>query len=173
MAIRLDVRVGALAPEVKDQVEDYYRNLTPSTSGSAGADLVNPFDAILWPVSFHKEAVPGVIAPESNTRYSYSFGISAAMYEDGRRISYMLVPRSSFGKCGLHMGNSIGIIDSDYNGILQANIYNIGNTGYRIMPGTRLFQIIHPALRTINEIRLVDSLPETSRGEGGFGSTGK
>ena len=43
----------------------------------------------------------------------------------------------------------------------------------KVDEGTRLFQIVAPDLGHIKEILLVESLPETARGEGGFGSTGK
>ena len=49
---------------------------------------------------------------------------------------------------------------------------NRGDKDYMIVPGQRLFQIVHPTLCPFN-VGVVDELSETDRGDGGFGSTGK
>jgi dUTP pyrophosphatase len=70
------------------------------------------------------------------------------------------------------MANSTGIIDKSYRGELKAPVWSMtGNSNVNV--GDRLFQIVAPDMGWIRNIRLVDSLPETSRGVGGFGSTGK
>jgi len=84
---------------------------------------------------------------------------------------YWLVPRSSIYKSGLMMANSVGVIDKSYRGELQAPVWSMfGNSEVQL--GQRLFQIVAPDMGWIRHIRLVDSLPETERGSGGFGSTG-
>lgn len=89
-------------------------------------------------------------------------------------VHYRLVPRSSICKTPLIMANSEGIIDRTYRGLIKAPVKNFNMTEpYGIEEGTRLFQIVAPDLGHIREICIVDSLPETVRGEGGFGSTGK
>lgn len=89
-------------------------------------------------------------------------------------VHYRLVPRSSICKTSLLMANSEGIIDRTYRGLIKAPVKNFNLTEpYEIKEGTRLFQIVAPDLGHIREIKLVDALPETVRGEGGFGSTGK
>jgi hypothetical protein len=89
-------------------------------------------------------------------------------------VHYFLAPRSSICKTPLQMANSMGIIDRSYRGPLMAPVRNVNPTSdYDIDEGTRLFQILAPDLGWIKEVRIVESLPETSRGEGGFGSTGK
>ena len=85
---------------------------------------------------------------------------------------YTLEPRSSIYKTGYMMANSRGIIDKTYRGELMAAIVSAGSQQTCIEKGTRLFQIIAPALGHIAEVAYVDSLPATVRGEGGFGSTG-
>ena len=88
---------------------------------------------------------------------------------------FTLEPRSSIYKTGYMMANSRGIIDLSYRGELKAPLISVAfplTLSQIIEPGTRLFQVIAPGLGYINEVAYVDSLPETVRGEGGFGSTG-
>jgi dUTP pyrophosphatase len=88
-------------------------------------------------------------------------------------ISYYLYPRSSMGaKTSLRLANSVGIIDAGYRGTLKAIVDNIDHDNPVIIPkGTRLFQICSPILGPIT-YENADTLSETSRGEGGLGSTG-
>ena len=84
---------------------------------------------------------------------------------------FYLLPRSSIYKSGLMMANSVGVIDKSYRGELKAPVWSMtGNSN--VSCGERLFQIVAPDMGWIRNIRLVDSLSETSRGSGGFGSTG-
>jgi len=85
---------------------------------------------------------------------------------------YTLEPRSSIYKTGLIMANSRGIIDLSYRGQLMAPMVSVATNPSIVEAGTRLFQIIAPGLGYIKEVAYVDTLPETVRGEGGFGSTG-
>jgi dUTP pyrophosphatase len=85
---------------------------------------------------------------------------------------FFLMPRSSIYKTGLMMANSAGIIDKSYRGELKAPVWSMtGNS--QVQKGDRLFQIVAPDMGWIRHVRLVDSLPDTERGAGGFGSTGK
>jgi len=85
---------------------------------------------------------------------------------------FLLMPRSSIYKSGLMMANSTGVIDKSYRGELKAPVWSMtGNSS--VQTGDRLFQIVAPDMGWIRHVRLVDSLPETDRGDGGFGSTGK
>jgi dUTPase len=117
-------------------------------------------------------------------------------------VHYWLTPRSSIWKSGVTQANSLGIIDRSYRGTLMGAVLPIHkpsgywsnlstgdgaktgtyvwkncdsrDTGSPIIEkGQRLFQIVAPDMGWIKEIVVVDSLPETARGEGGFGSTGK
>jgi deoxyuridine 5'-triphosphate nucleotidohydrolase len=85
---------------------------------------------------------------------------------------FTLEPRSSIYKSGFMMANGRGIIDKTYRGQLMAPLVSVGQTKKTIEAGTRLFQILAPDLGHIARVVYVDSLPETTRGEGGFGSTG-
>jgi dUTP pyrophosphatase len=84
---------------------------------------------------------------------------------------FFLMPRSSIYKSGLMMANSAGVIDKSYRGELKAPVWSM--TGHsHVSKGERWFQIVAPDMGWIRNVRLVDSLPETNRGDGGFGSTG-
>jgi deoxyuridine 5'-triphosphate nucleotidohydrolase len=85
---------------------------------------------------------------------------------------FSLEPRSSIYKSGFMMANSRGIIDSSYRGELMAPLISVGSTIKSIEAGTRLFQIIAPDMGHISEVVYVSALPDSSRGSGGFGSTG-
>jgi len=86
---------------------------------------------------------------------------------------FWLLPRSSIYRSGVMMCNSVGVIDLSYRGTLKAPVTNLNEHTYpNVQRGTRLFQICAPGLEKISEIRIVNSLPNTRRGEGGFGSTG-
>jgi len=85
---------------------------------------------------------------------------------------FTLEPRSSIYKTCFMMANSRGIIDMSYRGQLMAPVITVGSTFAPVEIGTRLFQILAPGLGYISEVAYVDTLPETTRGAGGFGSTG-
>lgn len=89
-------------------------------------------------------------------------------------VGYKLVPRSSVSKTPLMMHNSFGVIDAEYTGVLSAPFLNYlrdaNDHGYMVEAGTRLVQIIGPQQNPLKVI-MVDKLRNTTRGEGGFGST--
>lgn len=87
----------------------------------------------------------------------------------------MIVPRSSTGSAfkpekSLQLVNTVGIIDSDYRGEIKFNLRNVGKTTFLGYAGDRLFQLILVPYSKL-EIELVESLDNTERGDGGFGST--
>lgn len=84
---------------------------------------------------------------------------------------YMLMPRSSISKTPLRLCNSIGLIDTGYRGEIIAAVDNVKDKPYTIEPGQRLFQLVAMDGSPIH-YKLVDELSDTSRGSGGFGSTG-
>ena len=88
----------------------------------------------------------------------------------------MLVPRSSaFKKYGLKLANTVGIIDSDYRGIVMAQLVGASeNTIKRIPMYTRLCQLIFVPVATppLTAVETIEELGDTERGDGGFGSTG-
>jgi hypothetical protein len=85
---------------------------------------------------------------------------------------FWLTPRSSIYRSGLMMANSVGVIDKSYRGELKAPVWSMtGNS--TVARGERLFQIVAPDMGWIRNVRIVDSMSETVRGAGGFGSTGR
>jgi dUTP pyrophosphatase len=86
-------------------------------------------------------------------------------------VHYYVYPRSSIFKSGIMLGNSTGIIDKTYRGNLKAVAVPI-NHQPNVVAGTRVVQVVSPSMGWIKEISIVSSLSETSRGTGGFGSTG-
>ena len=90
--------------------------------------------------------------------------------EDG--IAYYLLPRSSISQTPLRMANSIGLIDGGYRGEIMAVCDNIKTVDYTVEKGQRLFQLVATDSSAI-EYELVETLEmTTTRGIGGFGSTG-
>ncbi len=84
---------------------------------------------------------------------------------------YYLIPRSSISKTPLRMSNSIGLIDGGYRGEIIAMVDNIKSEDYSVTGGDRLFQLVAMDGSSIT-FELVEELSETTRGSGGFGSTG-
>lgn len=92
---------------------------------------------------------------------------------------YYLYPRSSISKTPLMLANHTGIIDSGYRGVIKGAFRHLNHVSienpYHVEKHTRLLQICHPTLCPIL-VTIVNSeskLSDTTRGEGGFGSTGK
>ena len=82
-------------------------------------------------------------------------------------------PRSGLAaKHGITALNSPGTIDADYRGEIQVILINHGSEPFTIRRGERIAQmVIAPVIQV--QLNAVDSLPETGRGSGGFGSTGR
>jgi len=124
---------------------------TYATDGSAGLDLYADDDAVI---------------PESGSAL-IATGISVEI--DADKVG-LIWPRSGIAvKNGLDTG--AGVIDSDYRGEVKVLLFNHGEYAYKIKRGDRIAQLlIVPCYRP--KIEIVDSLDETERGAGGFGSTG-
>lgn len=75
-------------------------------------------------------------------------------------------------KRGLAPANKVGVIDSDYRGEVMTALHNHGKESQTVDPGERIAQMVIAPYVTANFI-LSDSLDDTERGEGGFGSTGR
>jgi dUTP pyrophosphatase len=96
----------------------------------------------------------------------------------GELSGYYLYPRSSISKFPLMLANHVGIIDKGYRGNIMAKVRYLQFADpnilghYDIKKGTRLMQICSPDLTPFN-VKIVNKLPDSVRGEGGFGSTGE
>ena len=139
-----------------DEIKSMYENHAHFHDGDSGLDLYFPTE---------------VLIPGNSFGTLVSLGIKCEGLKHGSNISYYLYPRSSISKTPLRMSNSVGIIDAGYRGNLMVALDNHSDQEYTIEKGMRLFQICCPILSSIN-MKIVDELSTTSRGKGGFGSTG-
>jgi len=128
-----------------------------ATPGSAGLDLRACLDA------------PLVLAPGQAALIPT--GLSIHIGDPG--LAAMLLPRSGLGhKHGIVLGNLVGLIDSDYQGPLMVSCWNRGSTAFTVQPMERIAQmVIVPVVQAA--FRRVDEFASSSRGGGGFGSTGR
>ena len=82
-------------------------------------------------------------------------------------------PRSGLAaKHGITVLNTPGTIDADYRGEIKVILVNLSNTPFEIVPGERIAQMVVTRHERV-EWEETDSLDETERGAGGFGSTGR
>lgn len=122
-----------------------------ATKGAAGLDLASDIDCTL-PVLQH------AIIP---TGYAYEIPPG---YQGEIRGRSGLASKGIFAH--------VGTIDSDYRGEVMVILYNLGDAVLKIKRGDRVAQmVIGPVVQV--ELRIVDSLGETSRGSNGLGSTGR
>lgn len=124
-----------------------------ATEGAAGMDVVSSEERILNP----------------GDRAAVATGLAVAIPE-GYEIQ--IRPRSGLAlKHGITVPNTPGTIDSDYRGELKVILINHGHEPYKIRRGDRIAQaVLSPVVRA--SWLEVHELDETTRGEGGFGSTG-
>jgi len=137
---------------LNDKARELYLNHGHFHDGDAGLDLY-----VLENVLF-----------EPGETKAIQLGISCEP-EDGK--AYYLFPRSSISKTPLRMANSIGLIDGGYRGEIMAMCDNIKSETYTAEKGQRLFQLVATDSSPIH-FELVEELEMTTRGTGGFGSTG-
>ena len=126
------------------------------TSGASGMDLM----------AFIKE--PIAIPP--NSAYLVPTGLSMAFSE---AYELQIRPRSGLAaKNSITVLNTPGTVDSDYRGEIKIILFNHGKEDFIIKNKDRVAQmILTPVIKM--ELEEIDNLPDTLRGEGGFGSTGK
>ena len=162
----LDVDIKQLYIDMinKNNCIDYFNGAASNISlctFNSGFDLFMPYDLL----------------SKSGELASIDFNIKCAMKMGDRYVGYYLYARSSTGKTTpLRMANSLGIIDSGYRGNIKVCVDNIYRNDFSIVKGERYFQICPPSLEYPIKVVVVDSVDKlgyTTRGAGGFGSTGK
>ncbi len=146
--------------QVDAELYEYYQNKIKEHNNSVFSSHPNSGFDLGSPLSLQ--------VSKDNT-FKLDFKVKGAMYDNDLPIGYYLYPRSSIAKTGFRLANSVGIIDSGYRGNILAYFDVIKNDNVEVYQ--RLVQICAPDLGAF-KIELVDSLDETERGEGGFGSTG-
>ena len=92
--------------------------------------------------------------------------------ENTENKPYLVMSRSSIGKTPLRLANAGGLSAAGYRGEIMAVVDNIKTEDYTVEPGQRLFQLVAMDGSPIH-FELVEELSDTTRGGGGFGSTGK
>jgi dUTP pyrophosphatase len=146
---RIEVKI--LDTRLREQLPGY------ATSGSAGLDLRACIDAPLTLAPGETQLVPS----------------GMAIHLEDPALAAIILPRSGLGhKHGIVLGNLVGLIDSDYQGQIFVSTWNRGNAAFTLQPMERLAQlVIVPVVQVAFDV--VDEFETSSRGAGGFGSTGK
>ena len=142
----LDARLGA-----QFELPSY------ATDGSAGLDL--------------RACIDGPIELAPGATELIATGLAIHIGDPG--LAAVLLPRSGLGhKHGIVLGNLVGLIDSDYQGQVFVSCWNRGSESFTIEPGERIAQMVFvPVIQA--EFEVVDDFDTTSRGEGGFGHSGR
>jgi dUTP pyrophosphatase len=125
-----------------------------ATSGSAGYDLTSAEDGVL----------------ASMERRAFGTGLAIAV-PDG--FECQIRPRSGLAlRNGITVANTPATIDSDYRGEVKVILVNLGADPFEVTRGMRIAQMVIARVERV-EFQAVAELPATSRGSGGFGSTGR
>ncbi len=146
---RIDLRI--LDPRLHDSPPHY------ATPGSAGLDLRACIEAPIKILPGETQLIPT--------------GMAIHLADPG--LAAMILPRSGLGhKHGIVLGNLVGLIDSDYQGEIMVSTWNRGKDAFTLNPLDRLAQlVIVPVLQVA--FNIVEEFDASTRGAGGFGSTGK
>jgi dUTP pyrophosphatase len=146
---RIEVKI--LDPRLREQLPHY------ATPGSAGLDLRACLSSALKLAPGETELIASGIA----------------IHLDDPALAAMILPRSGLGhKHGIVLGNLVGLIDSDYQGQIFVSTWNRGKAPFTIEPMERLAQLIVVPVVQVG-FDIVEEFRASSRGAGGFGSTGK
>ena len=128
-----------------------------ATQGSAGLDLTTCIDQ-------------PVVLPKGG-RALIPTGLAVAL--PGSHLASFVFARSGLAvKHGVTLSNCVGVIDSDYRGEIKVILVNLSDTPFEIKPGERIAQIVVARHERV-EWEASETLSDTARGAGGFGSTGR
>lgn len=145
----IDVRV--LDARLQDQLPAY------ATAGSAGLDLRACIDAPILLQPGQTELIPS--------------GIAIHLADPG--LAAFVLPRSGMGhKHGIVLGNLVGLIDSDYQGPILVSLWNRSSYVFTLNPMERIAQLVVVPVVQVG-FNIVEDFAQSTRGAGGFGSTGK
>ena len=129
------------------------KNATP---GSAGYDLCADLEG------------PVVIPPRATVKVPT--GLAMAIRPG---LAGFVFARSGLGiNYGIVPANCVGVIDSDYRGEVLVGLYNHTDQPFTVQPGDRIAQLVLLPVET-PPVEECETLPDTQRGAGGFGSTGR
>jgi dUTP pyrophosphatase len=140
-------------------LDERIRGMLPhyATPGAAGLDL--------------RACLEAPLALQPGDSQLVSSGIAIHLADPA--YAAVVLPRSGLGsKNGIVLGNLVGLIDSDYQGPLMISVWNRGKASFTIQPMDRIAQlVIVPVVQV--EFDVVDEFAASTRGAGGFGSTGR
>ncbi|CDU18005.1 hypothetical protein YYC_04527 [Plasmodium yoelii 17X] len=165
---------------LSDEVREMYKNHKTHHEGDSGFDVFIIKDEILKPktTTFVKLGIKAT-ALQYKCNYYYKSDKNDSnnkkTIENNKEpeivnTSFLLFPRSSISKTPLRLANSIGLIDAGYRGEIILALDNTSDQEYTIKKNDKLAQIVSFTGEPLS-FELVTELDETSRGEGGFGST--
>jgi dUTP pyrophosphatase len=140
-------------------LDERIRSMLPhyATPGAAGLDVRACIEAPLTLSAGESQLV--------------SSGIAIHVGDPG--YAAVVLPRSGLGaKNGIVLGNLVGLIDSDYQGPLMISVWNRGKAAFTLQPLDRIAQLVVVPVVQV-EFEVVDDFEASSRGAGGFGSTGR
>ncbi|MDA8416417.1 MAG: dUTP diphosphatase [Betaproteobacteria bacterium] len=146
----LPLQVKILDPRLTGNLPAY------GSSGAAGLDLRACVNEPLTLYPGQTELIP----------------TGLALHIGDPNYAAMILPRSGLGhKHGIVLGNLVGLIDSDYQGQILVSLWNRGHDTFEIKPMERMAQlVVVPVVQVQWEV--VDAFDQSTRGSGGFGSTG-
>jgi len=129
-----------------------------ATSGAAAMDL--------------RACLPEPLTVQPGETVLVPSGIAISIHNPG--LVALLVPRSGLGiKHGIVLANTIGVIDSDYQGEIGIGIFNRSTVAYTIEPGERICQMMFVPVTQVTLAMVEEFSIESERGAGGFGHTGR
>ena len=169
LKIAVDPNNDDLKNIYQQKVETHNSNILNSAFPDSGFDLFVPHETV-----FDREIDTKFIDFDIKTEMAYC----DTTRESACSSAFTVHPRSSMSKTPLMLANHTGIIDSGYRGSLIGAFRwlrprNNNSPTYTVEQNTRLIQICHPSLCPIYVVMVNESeLSNTSRGAGGFGSTG-
>ena len=140
-------------------LDERIRGMLPhyATAGAAGLDLRACIDAPLTLGAGESQLV--------------SSGIAIHVGDPGHAA--IILPRSGLGsKHGIVLGNLVGLIDSDYQGPVMISVWNRGAAPFTLQPLDRIAQLVVVPVVQV-EFDVVEEFAASTRGAGGFGSTGR
>lgn len=149
----MKLKIKPLSPRIGTEIPlPFY-----ASAGAAAMDLCACIDEA---VTIQPQEIVGVPT-------GIAIGLPSAAYVA------LVFARSGLGiKHGIALANGVGVIDSDYRGEIRVGLVNQSHTAYTVQPGDRIAQLaVVPVVQA--ELEMTDTLDETERGMGGFGSTGK
>ncbi len=147
--------------------------------------IVNPLfadylkDNPLHAPCYHTEGAAGIdlraCVATKTTLYpgdKFCVGSGIAVHIADPNACAILLPRSSLGMSNLMLANTVGLIDSDFQGEIKMLLFNHGDSVYHIQPFERLVQMVFLPIIRVKPVSVTDFEAVTERGSGGFGSTG-